>query len=165
MTIPHHDKTLRIRAQGERELVITREFGAPRELVFAAYTTPELLVRWLGVWNGWKLDVCEVDLREGGKYRWVWRNADPSLPEMGMSGTYREVSAPDRLVCTELFDNPWYEGEALSTVAFVERDGVTTLTVTMRYVSQAARDGVLASDMEEGLRPGYDNLAEVLATM
>jgi uncharacterized protein YndB with AHSA1/START domain len=77
---------------------------------------------------------------------------------------YREISAPDRLVCTEQFDDPWYAGEALSTVTFVEASGRTTLTVTMRYVSTEARDGVLASPMEDGVEQSYNKLAEVLAT-
>lgn len=158
------DKKLQIRPQGDRELVMERVFDAPRDLVFQAYTRPELLKRWLGVFGGWELAVCEIDLRVGGAYRWVWRNADRKQ-DMGVSGVYREISAPDRLVCTEQFDDPWYQGEALSTVRFVEARGKTTLTVTMRYQSTEARDGVLASPMEGGVEQSYNKLAEILATM
>jgi uncharacterized protein YndB with AHSA1/START domain len=158
------DKKLHIRPQGDRELVMEREFDAPRELVFQAYTRPELLKRWLGVFGGWELAVCEIDLRVGGSYRWVWRNADRKQ-DMGVRGVYREIAAPDRLVCTEQFDDPWYEGESLSTVTFVEARGKTTLTVTMRYSSTKARDGVLASPMEGGVEQSYNKLAEILATM
>jgi uncharacterized protein YndB with AHSA1/START domain len=158
------DKKLQIRPQGDRELVMVRAFDAPRSLVFDAYTRPELLKRWLGVSGGWELAVCEIDLRVGGTYRWVWRNPDRKQ-DMGVRGVYREITAPDRLVCTEQFDDPWYKGEALSTVTFVEASGKTTLTVTMRYESTEARDGVLASPMEGGVEQSYNKLAEILATL
>ena len=158
------DKKLQMRPQGDRELVMVRAFDAPRSLVFQAYTKPDLLKRWLGVFGGWELAVCEIDLRVGGTYRWVWRNADRKQ-DMGVRGVYREVAAPDRLVCTEQFDDPWYKGEALSTVTFVEAGGKTTLTVTMRYESTEARDGVLASPAEGGVEQSYNKLAEILATM
>lgn len=74
---------LKIHPQGERELVMTRAFDAPRRMVFDAYTRPELIRRWLGGFSGWQFDVCEVDLREGGKYRWVWRNSDGHTMGMG----------------------------------------------------------------------------------
>ena len=153
-----------IRAQGERELVMTRSFAATRDMVFEAYTTPALLRRWLGVRAGWEMVVCEIDLRVGGKYRWVWRNAERGI-EMGMGGVYREISPPERIVCTEQFDDPWYPGEALGTVTFVEAAGKTLLTLTMRYATAAARDAVLASPAATGVAEGFDKLAEVLATM
>jgi uncharacterized protein YndB with AHSA1/START domain len=152
---------LKIHPQGEREIVMTRAFDAPRKMVFDAYTKPELIRRWLGAMDGWQFDVCEVDLREGGKYRWVWRSSDGST--MGMGGVYREISAPDRLVCTEQFDDSWYEGEGLITATFVETAAKTMLTVTMRYESTAARDGVLASPMESGVSASYDKLEDMLA--
>ena len=158
------DKKLQIRPQGDRELVMVRAFDAPRSLVFQAYTRPDLLKRWLGVFGGWELAVCEIDLRVGGTYRWVWRNPDRKQ-DMGVRGVYREIAAPDRLVCTEQFDDPWYKGEALCTVAFVEAGGKTTMTVTMHYESTETRDGVLASPMEGGVEQSYNKLAELLSTM
>jgi uncharacterized protein YndB with AHSA1/START domain len=155
---------LQIRPQGDRELVMVRAFDAPRSLVFQAYTRPDLLKRWLGVFGGWELAVCEIDLRVGGTYRWVWRNPDRKQ-DMGVRGVYREIAAPDRLVCTEQFDDPWYKGEALCTVAFVEDGGKTTMTVTMHYESTETRDGVLASPMEGGVEQSYNKLAELLSTM
>lgn len=154
---------LKVRAEGDREIVMTRGFAAPRRLVYEAYTKPELLVRWLGVTGGWTLAVCEVDLREGGEYRWVWRH--PEHGEMGMRGVYRELEAPGRIVCTEVFDEAWYPGEGLVTVVFVEQAGVTSMTVTLRYESREARDGVLRSPMESGVAKSYDNLAALVATM
>ena len=149
-------------ARGELEVVMTRVFDAPRTLVFEAYTKPELLKRWLGVFGGWTMPVCEIDLRVGGAYRWVWRNADGR--EMGVRGTYREIVAPERLVNTEKFDEPWYPGESVNTAVFVEQGGKTTLTVTLRYESREARDGVLRSPMEGGVAESYDKLAELLAS-
>ena len=108
---------LRITAQGDRELVMTREFAAPRQLVFDAWTKPALLKRWLGVHNGWRLDVCEVDLRVGGAYRFVWRG--PDRAEMGMGGVYKEVVVPERFVSTERFDQSWYPGGAVGTAVFL----------------------------------------------
>jgi uncharacterized protein YndB with AHSA1/START domain len=151
----------KIAPQGEREIVMTRVFNAPRAKVWAALTKPEELKRWLGVFGGWTLPVCEIDLRPGGAYRFVWRSADGT--EMGMGGVYREVVAPERFVHTERFDNPWYPGEALITQVLSEQGGKTTLTVTLRYESREARDGVLKSPMEGGVQASYNNLADLLA--
>lgn len=155
--------TLKITTRGDRELVMTRAFDAPRHLVFEAYTRPEHLKRWLGMHNGWSLEVCDIDLRVGGAYRYLWRG--PNGAEMGMRGIYREVVPPARLVATEVFDESWYPGEAVDTLELVERDGRTILTVTVRYESREARDAVLQSPMEQGVAAGYDKLAEVLATL
>jgi uncharacterized protein YndB with AHSA1/START domain len=117
--------------------------------------------RWLGVFGGWSLAVCEVDLKVGGTARYVWRG--PGKEEMGMVQTFREIVAPERIVTTEKFDDPWYEGECLSTLTFSEKDGKTTLVNTMLYDSKAIRDAVLASPMETGVAASYDNLAGQLA--
>jgi uncharacterized protein YndB with AHSA1/START domain len=154
---------LKIAAAGEREIVMTREFPAPRALVFEAFTKPEILKRWLLGPDGWSLAVCAIDLRVGGKYRYVWRR-DSNGSEMGMGGVYREVTPPGRLVSTEKFDDPWYPGEALGTLQLTEKAGKTTLTQTLRYESRAARDGVLASPMEAGVAASYDRLERILAS-
>jgi uncharacterized protein YndB with AHSA1/START domain len=156
-------ESLKVTTPTDREIVMSRVFDAPRALVFEAYTKPELLKCWLGVFGGWSLAVCEIDLRVGGSYRYVWRG--PGGAEMGMGGVFREIAAPERLVTTEKFDEPWYEGEAQGTVEFVERDGQTTLTMTMRYSSKAVRDAVLQSPMKEGVGQGFDQLAEVLSSL
>ncbi|PYO76333.1 MAG: ATPase [Gemmatimonadetes bacterium] len=142
---------------------MTRVFNAPRRLVFDAHTKPELVKRWLLGPPGWSMPVCEIDLRVGGKYRYVWRS-DSDGTEMGMGGVYREVLAPERIVTTERFDEAWYPGEGVGTLLLVERGGKTTLTNTMRYESRAARDGVLKSGMEKGVAESYDRLAELLAS-
>ncbi len=151
---------LQITTPSDREIVMTRTFDAPRRLVWDAYTKPELLTQWLGVFGGWTFAVCEIDLRVGGRYRWVWQNPDGY--RMGMGGVYQEIDKPERIVCTEKFDDPWYEGEGLDTVEFTEENGRTTLTTTVLYDSKAARDSVLASPMEQGVAAGYDKLQELL---
>ena len=152
---------LKVTARSDREIVMTRVFEAPRNLVFDAYTKPELLKRWLGVFGGYSMPVCEVDLRVGGTYRFMWRGPDGA--EMGVRGVYREVVRPERLVHTEKFDEAWYPGESLITTVLAEQGGKTTLTVTMRYESREARDAVLKSPMESGVAQSYDKLAELLA--
>jgi uncharacterized protein YndB with AHSA1/START domain len=156
-------ETMQVTTPSEREIAMTRVFDAPRRLVFDAWTKPALLKRWLGVRGGWSLDVCEIDLRVGGAYRYVWRSAKGK--EMGMGGVYREIVRPQRIVATEVFDNPWYEGEAVSTTVLEEQGGQTTVTITARYASQEVRDGVLESGMTRGVDESYDKLAEVLASM
>ena len=142
---------------------MTRVFDAPRSLVFDAWTKPELLERWLGVREGWSMAVCEVDLKVGGTYRFVWRGPDGS--EMAMRGVYREIVRPERLVATESFDDPWYPGEALDTMVLVEEGGKTTVTTTVLYESQEVRDAVLKSGMERGVAQSYDTLDELLASI
>jgi uncharacterized protein YndB with AHSA1/START domain len=155
--------TLEVKAQGDREILVTRAFDAARELVYEAYTRPELLKRWLGAFAGWSLDVCDMDLVVGGTYRWVWRGPDGA--QMGVSGVYREVSPPARIVCTEKFDESWYPGEGLVTVDFLERGaGTSTLQLTLRYESEAARDGVIKSPMATGLAASYDALERVVTS-
>jgi uncharacterized protein YndB with AHSA1/START domain len=154
---------LQIGTPSDRELAMTRVFDAPRGMVFDAWTKPELLKRWLGVFGSWTFAVCEVDLRVGGKYRFVWRGKDGN--EMAMGGVYREIVRPERIVCTEKFDDPWYEGDAIDTTTFVEQGGKTTMTTTVLYASKEIRDAVLKSPMESGVAKSYDKLAEVLGAM
>ena len=155
--------TLQVTAPGEREIVMTRVLDAPRKLVFDAFTKPELVRRWLLGPPGWSMPVCEIDLRVGGKYRYVWRK-DSDGAEMGMGGVYREIVVPERLVTTERFDEAWYPGEAVGTLVLVEQRGRTTVTQTMLYESREARDAVLKSGMEKGVAASYDRLADLLAS-
>ncbi len=155
--------TLKLTTPSDREIAITRAFDAPRKLVFDAHTKPDLVRQWLLGPPGWSMPVCEMDVRVGGKYRWVWRH-DRNGTTMGMGGVYREIVAPERLVNTERFDEAWYPGEALNTLVLVEKGGRTTLTQTMRYESREARDAVLKSDMEKGVAASYDRLAQLLAS-
>jgi uncharacterized protein YndB with AHSA1/START domain len=153
---------LTITTPSDREIVMTRVFDAPRALVWEAHTKPELVKRWLGVFGDMELEVCEMDLRPGGKGRYVWRNRKTG-ERMGMSMVFREVVAPERLVNTEEFDDAWYEGTAVGTLTLVETGGRTTLTSAVLYDTKEIRDAVLASPMETGVAASYDGLADLLA--
>ena len=158
----NNKETFKITPSGEQEIVMTRLFDAPRNLIFDAFTKPDLVKRWLLGPPGWSMPVCEIDLKVGGAYRWVWRR-DSDGTEMGMGGVYREIVRPERLVFTEKFDEAWYPGEAVGTLTLAEREGKTALTQTMRYESRQARDAVLESDMERGVAASYDRLEDILS--
>ena len=155
---------LSLTTRGDREIVMTRVFDAPRKLVFDAFTKPELVRQWLLGPPGWSMPVCEIDLRVGGRYRYLWRHTTNGN-EMGMGGVYREIAAPARIVATEKFDEAWYPGEAVGTLILSEQDGKTVVTQTVLYQSREARDAVLKSGMEKGVTVSYDRLADLLATL
>ncbi len=151
---------LEITTPSDREMMMTRVLNAPRTLVFECYTKPELLKRWLTGPDGWTFVICEVDLNVGGKFRFVWRSAKGN--DMGMGGVYREIAAPERLVNTELFDEDWTGGETLTTLILIEQSGKTFLKSTTIYSSKEARDGALATGMEQGMNASYDRLENLL---
>lgn len=156
-------ETLKVTTKGDREIVMTRDFNAPRRLVFDAFTKPELVKQWLLGPPGWSMPVCEIDLKVGGAYRYVWRR-DSDGSEMGMGGVYREIVLQERIVSTEVFDKAWYPGEAVGTLVLSEQGGKTTVTQTVLYQSREARDGILKSGMESGVAASYDRLAQLLAS-
>jgi uncharacterized protein YndB with AHSA1/START domain len=151
---------LTVEAKGEREVLITRAFNAPRVLVFNAHSKPELVRQWLLGPSGWTMPVCEIDFRVGGRYRYVWRHDDGR--EMSLSGVHREILKPERIVATELFDEDWTGGEAITTTTFGEKSGKTLLTVMVLYSSREARDGALRSGMTDGMEFGYQRLDRLL---
>jgi uncharacterized protein YndB with AHSA1/START domain len=148
----------------DRELVVTRSFNGPARIVFDAWTKPELLKRW---WTptscGVSLFVCEVDLRVGGTYRFVF-GRNPMDPEV-FSGRYTEVDPPTRLVFTQLYERMRSVGEAVVTATFEEIDGKTHLTLHQLFPSKEALDGALASGMERGMRETLDQLDELVASL
>ena len=141
----------------DREIRVTRSFAAPAQLVFDFHTTPEHLRKWLLGPPGWSMPVCELDLRTGGHYRYVWRN-DAGGQEFGVQGEFREVKAPSRIVHTETMDGR--PGEALCTLVLSECGPQTTLELTMWFSSKEERDAALESGMTEGMSVSYDRLAE-----
>jgi uncharacterized protein YndB with AHSA1/START domain len=145
----------------DREVVITRVLDAPRRLVWEAWTSPEHLPRWMLGPEGWTMPVCELDLRPGGSWHFVWRNADGS--EMAMRGVYREVVAPERLVSTESWGGDW--PETLNTLTLAEEGGKTTVTQRVLYPSKEARDAALQTGMKEGMNATFVRLDEYLRTM
>ena len=149
--------SFKIYTPGDREIQVSRDFDAPRPLVFDAFTKPELVRRWLLGPPGWTMPVCEIDLRVGGSYRYVWRSEEDGS-QMGIRGVFREITPVERLVATERFDDAWYPGEALDTTVFDERRGITRTTITILYESQEARDTARRSGMEQGMAAGYDRL-------
>src|ERR1700737_3063916 len=142
---------------------MSREFDAPRHLVFEAMTTPEYVRRWLGCAD-WTLSVCEIDLRVGGAYRYVMRSS--AGVESTLQGIYREVARPERVVFTERFSMPGFTSDEYQvTSTFVEANGKTTLTTTILHKTRENRDGHLNSGIEKGVEPAYGRLAEIVAAM
>jgi uncharacterized protein YndB with AHSA1/START domain len=153
--------TAKVTTPSDREIVVTRIVDAPRRLVFEAWTNPEYLPRWMLGPPGWTMPVCEIDLRPGGEWHFVWRHADGS--EMDMRGVYREITPPERLVSTESWGGNW--PETLNTLLLAEEDGKTTITVTILYPSKEARDAALQTGMTQGMSQSFDRLAELVASM
>jgi uncharacterized protein YndB with AHSA1/START domain len=152
---------LTVTTPSDREIVITRQFDAPRHLVFACYTQPPLIRRWLNGAPGWTMPVCEFEPRVGGKYRYEWKSPDGYV--MAMGGVIREIEPVERIVTAEVFDDDWTGGETISTIRLDEANAQTTLVNTIIYSSKEARDGALATPMAEGMEMGFANLDLLLA--
>lgn len=156
-THPTTDLTL----PSEREIVMTRVFDAPRRLVWEAWTNPKHVPHWMLGPTGWTMPVCEIDLRPGGAWHFVWRKEDGE--EMEMRGVYQEITPPERLVNTEAWGGDW--PEILNTLLLTEENGKTTMTSRMLFPSQEARDAALKTGMEDGASVSFDRLAEYLQTI
>ena len=155
------NRTANLTMPSDREVVITREFDVPRELLYEAWTGSEHLPKWLTGLPGWRLDVHESDLRPGGAWRLVWRNDEGA--ELAMHGEYREVVPLERIVNTESWGGPW--PETLNTVSFAEKNGVTTLTLRILYPSKEARDAALQTGMTDGMNATFANFDEYLRAL
>jgi uncharacterized protein YndB with AHSA1/START domain len=147
----------------DTEMLVTRVFDAPADLVFEAYTTPELVKRWWGFESSEWL-VCEIDLRVGGRWRFVTR--EEAGFEVAFHGEYVEVDRPTRLVSTEVYegaDVPDPEAAAaVNTLTLQEADGVTTMTVHSRVPSKEILDAMLESGMDHGMQVSYDRLEDLV---
>jgi uncharacterized protein YndB with AHSA1/START domain len=153
----------------DTDFVIERVFDAPAHLVYRAYTEPDLVKRWWGFESA-EWVACDIDLRVDGTWRYVTRDTYEGQPiEVAFHGTYRELSAPTRIVHTEVFEGlPVPDPDAFAavdTVDFLEADGTTTLRILVHMPSKDARDGLLASGMETGMQHSYDRMEDVLATL
>ncbi len=157
-----YPNSFQLSTPGDREIEVTRIFDAPRQLVFDAFTKPDLVRRWLLGPSGWTMPVCEIDLKVEGTYRYVWRK--PGVNDMGIGGVFREIVSPSRLVATEKFDESWYPGEALTTTVFAEEGKTTKVTIKILYESKEARDVARRSGMEHGMVAGYNRLEELLSS-
>lgn len=154
---------LKVVARGDLEVEMERVFNTSRPRLFDALTRPELVKRWMYGPEGHSLPVCEIDLEVGGALRYVWLLPDGT--EMGMTGRYREIVRPKRIVHTELFDEDWTGGETVVTTELFEQGKTTLLKMTVRYPSLEARNRVLESGMSEGVAMGYDRLDLLLPTL
>ena len=146
----------------EQEIRLTRLFDAPRHFVFEAMTKPEHVKRWWGrLGEGYSVPVCEIDLRPGGRWRFVNRHPKG---EIAFYGEYQEVTPPSRLVFTEIFEQ---FPDSVSVVAtdFTDEGGKTRMTVTVRYPSREVRDTVLGSGMARGAGISYDRLEDLVAEL
>lgn len=157
-----YPNSFRVTTPTDRVIEITRDFEAPRQLVFDAFTKPELVRRWLLGPEGWSMPVCEIDLRVGGVYRYVWHK--DGVKDMGIGGVFREVVVPERLVATEKFDDSWYPGEAVNSTSFLDNSGVTSVKITIQYESAEARNIASRSGMEHGMRAGFDRMEQLLSS-
>jgi uncharacterized protein YndB with AHSA1/START domain len=145
----------------DEQILITREFSAPRNLVWKAWTTPELVRRWWHANRG-EVTICEIDLRVGGKWRFVSVTNDGY--EVAFHGEYREVVTHERLVSTEVFEG-FPDAEAVDTLTLAEANGLTTATLLVQHSSKEHRDAHIESGMEAGLQDAFDLLEQVAISL
>jgi uncharacterized protein YndB with AHSA1/START domain len=145
----------------DTQILITREFGAPRHLVYKAWTTPELIKRW---WSGdhGEVTIAEVDLRPGGTWRYVM-TANGGF-EVAFHGEYREIIPGERIVSTEIFEG-MPDAEAVVTTTFTEKDGRTTLAMLVQHATREHRDVHINSGMEDGMQEAMDHLEQVAISL
>jgi uncharacterized protein YndB with AHSA1/START domain len=153
--------TAKVTLPTDEQILITREFDAPRHLVYKAWTTPELVKRWWGARRG-EVTIAEIDLRVGGTWRYVMV-ADGGL-EVAFHGEYREIVPNERIVSTEVYEG-MPDAEALNTLTFTEANGRTTLTILVEHASKEARDAHIDSGMEAGMQDAMDLLEQVAVSL
>src|SRR5688572_4015298 len=160
-------KPAEVTLPSDREVRVARTFNAPRQLVWDAHTTPELVQKWMVGYDGWDMPVCEMDVRVGGKYRWQWRNREDGN-QFGFFGTFTEVTRPSNLVHEEYydpgdtaFDMPVGD-PCIVSLELSEENGVTTLVCNMKFASKEARDGAVSTGMTDGMEYNYAHLDDML---
>lgn len=158
----NQDTATTVTMPSDKEIVIMRAFNAPRRLVFEAWTKPEHVRHWYGL-RFLTMTLCEIDLKVGGKWRYVLRAPDGG--EHGFSGEYQEVTPHERLIYSEVYEALPPGHDYLVTTTFDEQTGKTTLTSRMLYKTKEDRDGHVASGMEPGMTETLDRLEELLATL
>jgi uncharacterized protein YndB with AHSA1/START domain len=151
----------RVSLPTDEQILITREFDAPRHLVYKAYTTPELVRRWWHANRG-EMTLCEIDLRVGGRWRYVMTASGG--PEIGFHGEYREIVPDERIVSTEVYEGA-PSAEAVDTVSFSENEGGTTLTILVEHSCREHRDAHIESGMELGLQEALGLLEQVAQSL
>jgi uncharacterized protein YndB with AHSA1/START domain len=153
---------------GDTQVRVTRDFRAPRHLVWQAHTDPKLVRRWMLGPPGWSMPVCEMDVRTGGAYLWRWRSRE-SGKMFGFHGDYREVDMPAKILHAEYYD-PGDLGGAMDTsqpaivdTRFTEQDGITSLVMVMEFASKEIRDAAVSTGMTDGMEMGYERLDKLFA--
>jgi uncharacterized protein YndB with AHSA1/START domain len=154
-------RTATVTLPSDEQILITREFDAPKHLVYKAWTTPELVRRWWSAGRG-EMTIAEIDLRVGGMWRYVMIASEGF--EVGFHGEYREIVPDERLVSTEVYEG-MPDGEALNTLTLTEADGRTTLTMLVQHSSKEHRDAHINSGMEDGLQDALNLLEEVAVSL
>ena len=162
-------KPAEVSTPSDQEVLITRSFDAPAQLVWRAYTEPELMRRWLTAMPGWSMPVCEMTTDIGGKYRWRWRD-DANNIEFGFTGEMLEVAPHSKIVHTQVYDPGDMGGSmgdagSVITVTFNETDGITNVTTLIKFASKADRDAAVSTGMTDGMELSYKALEELLATV
>ncbi len=161
-------KPAEVSLPSDREVLVTRSFQAPRELVFRAWTEPALMQRWASGLPGWTMPVCEMDVRVGGRFRWGW-HSDADGVHFGFHGVFQEVDPPSRIRHTQIYDpgraggSMTESGEAIVTLTLEEQGGRTIARTRIEYGSKEARDAALATGMTDGMEMSYQNLDGLLA--
>ena len=153
--------TAKVTLPTDEQILITREFDAPRHLVYRAWTTPELVKRWWSGGHG-EVTVAEIDLRVGGVWRYVLIASEGF--EVGFHGEYREIVANERIVTTEVYEG-MPEGEALNTITFTEEDGRTSMSILVQHSCKEHRDAHINSGMESGMQKSMDLLEQVAVSL
>ncbi len=160
-------KPAEVSTPSDREVLVKRSFDAPVNLVWQAYTDPEFMRRWLTAMPGWSMPVCEMATHVGGKYRWRWRSEDGQ--EFGFTGEILEVELHSKIAHTQIYDPGNGDfgsmgGEpSIITVTFNETKGVTNVTTSIKFASQADRDAAMSTGMTDGMEMSYKQLDAVLS--
>ncbi len=161
-------RTATVTLPTDEQILITREFDAPKHLVYKAFTTPELVKRWWHANRG-EMTVAEIDLRVGGKWRYMMVAADGGF-EVGFHGEYREIVPNERIVSTEIYEGlpegvSEEDGATVNTATFVEADGRTTLTLLVQAANKISRDAIIDSGMEAGLQDALELLEQAAISL
>ncbi|HMS54163.1 MAG TPA: SRPBCC domain-containing protein [Fimbriimonadaceae bacterium] len=160
-------KQAEVSTPSDREVLVKRSFDAPADLVWRAYTEPELMRRWLTAMPGWSMPVCEMTIQVGGTYRWRWRN-DEIDQEFGFTGEILEAIMLSKIVHTQVYDpgdmgGSMGDGPSIVTVTFTETNGMTNVETSILFASKSGRDAAMSTGMTEGMEMSYKELDSTLS--
>jgi uncharacterized protein YndB with AHSA1/START domain len=162
MTTVTGGRSAKVTLPADDEILVTREFDAPKHLVYRAWTEPELVRRWWTAKRG-TMTVCDMDVRVGGTWRWVMTTNEGSV-EVAFSGEYLEIVPDEKIVSTEVYEAMPGAG-AVNSITLTEHDGRTTLEILTKHQNKANRDAHIESGMEDGLQDALDLMADAIASL